>query len=233
MIIGGIQKNSFIDYPDKISCVLFLAGCNFHCPYCHNPDLARGIPVYGPLLDEKSICKFLERRRDFLDGVVISGGEPTLQKELLPLCEKIKNMGYHLKLDSNGSRPKVVQKLINEKLVDYIAMDIKSDPYQYASLIKKGENPDSILSTIQIIMESSVKYEFRTTCVKPFVNEEVVRRISRIIKGSMLYVLQQFHYTHILEPDFFQNNNYCYNDDELIRLQSIAKQWVKECVCRL
>jgi pyruvate formate lyase activating enzyme len=144
MVLGGLQKSSLIDYPGKISCVLFLSGCNFACPYCHNPDLAMGCVAAN--ISEDSIYDFLERRREFLDGVVISGGEPTIQKDLIQLCRKIKQMGYPVKLDTNGSRPRVVQILIEEGLVDYIAMDIKTDTARYSSLMKKdaprsaGEN---------------------------------------------------------------------------------------------
>ena len=132
MRIGGLQKNSLIDYPGKVSCVLFLSGCNFDCPYCHNPDLVRGSLSCHPFLDEKAVYEFLKRRKRFLDGVVISGGEPTLNKNLFRLCEKIKQIGYPLKLDTNGSQPQVIKRLINEGLVDYIAMDIKTDPLHYS-----------------------------------------------------------------------------------------------------
>ena len=169
MVFGGLQKNSFIDYPGRISCVLFVSGCNFDCPYCHNPGLVKGGPMASPSLNGEAVFEFLERRKRFLDGVVISGGEPTLQKGLVCLCEKIKKMGYPVKLDTNGSRPKTVKKLVDEGLVDYIAMDIKTDPLHYPRSIKKDSDPDSILSSIQIIMNSALPYEFRTTCVKPIV----------------------------------------------------------------
>ena len=141
MVFGGLQKNSLIDYPGKVSCVLFLSGCNFDCPYCHNPDLAKDSSLCPVLLDEKAVFDFLQRRKGFLDGVVISGGEPTLQKDLLVLCKKIKELGYLIKLDTNGSRPQVIKRLIDEGLVDYIAMDIKTDPFHYSPLIAKSQIP--------------------------------------------------------------------------------------------
>ena len=128
MVIGGIQKISLIDYPGKLSCVLFLSGCNFKCPYCHNPQLVKSDSAYSDCLDEKAVYEFLESRKGLIDGVVISGGEPTLQKNLPLLCNEIKEMGYLVKLDTNGSRPKAIKLLIDEGLVDYVAMDIKSDP---------------------------------------------------------------------------------------------------------
>ena len=230
MVFGGLQKNSLIDYPGKISCVLFLSGCNFDCPYCHNPDLAKN--NIHPLLNENSVYDFLERRKVFLDGVVISGGEPTLQKDLISLCEKTKQMGYPVKIDTNGSRPHVIKKLIDEGLIDYIAMDIKTDPLNYSPLIQKKSDPNNIISSIRIIMESNIDYEFRTTCIKPLVDANVIDSISQLISGSMLYALQRFNGARVLHPKFFQKNECDYNNDELMHFKSIAKPWVKKCIIR-
>ncbi|MFC1814136.1 anaerobic ribonucleoside-triphosphate reductase activating protein [Thermodesulfobacteriota bacterium] len=232
MAFGGFQKNSFIDYPGKISCVIFLAGCNFTCPYCHNPELATGRP--SECIDEDEVFDFLERRHNFLDGVVISGGEPTLCKDIFTLCERIKQMGYPIKLDTNGSRPRVIQRLMDEDLIDYIAMDIKTDPLDYAPLIQGNCNSDRILSSIQIIMQSNIPYEFRTTCIKPLVDKDVVERISRLVKDSMLYTLQQFHHNgdRVLQPEFFKDKGLIYDDDELMHLKSIAEPWVQRCIVR-
>jgi len=231
MLLGGLQKNSLIDYPGKVSCVLFLSGCNFDCPYCHNPDLVKG-SLCPSLLDEKALYGFLEGRKGFLDGVVISGGEPTLQQDLICLCKEIKKMGYPIKLDTNGSRPQVIKRLIDEQLVDYIAMDIKTDPCRYSPLIVENSNPDHIISSIQIIMESVVAYEFRTTCARPFVDLGVIGKIAKTIKGATLYVLQHFRNGRILHPEFFQKAEAPYTEDELMHLKSIAEQWVKECILR-
>ena len=230
MIIGGLQKNSLIDYPSKISSVIFLSGCNFDCPYCHNPGLARGNPRVR--LCQDYVYDFLEGRKGFLDGVVISGGEPTLCEDLFSLCDKIKQIGYPVKLDTNGSRPGVVQKLIDESLIDYVAMDIKTDPFNYSPLIQKGCIPEDILSSILIIMKSTIAYEFKTTCLKPFVDENVIKRIARLIKGSKLYVLQKFHNTGVLHPEFFQGKDYGFNDEELLNFKSIVEPWVEKCIVR-
>ncbi|QTA84561.1 anaerobic ribonucleoside-triphosphate reductase activating protein [Desulfonema magnum] len=232
MIFGGLQKNSFIDYPGKISCVLFLSGCNFNCPYCHNPDLVKGCAECPHFLEENGVYDFLKNRRGLLDGVVISGGEPTLQDDLVLLCEKIKDMGYPVKVDTNGSRPKVIQGLIDRKLVDYIAMDIKTDPLRYSPLIKKHCNPSDIFSSIRIIMESGLPYEFKTTCIKPLVNDQIIENISHIIHGARLYALQEFRNTEVLHPEFFQGNKCSYDKDELIRFKAIADPWVEKCVVR-
>ena len=232
MIFGGLQKNSLIDYPGKVSCVLFLSGCNFDCPYCHNPDLAKDSSLCPVLLDEKAVFDFLQKRKGFLDGVVISGGEPTLQKDLLVLCKKIKELGYLIKLDTNGSRPQVIKRLIDEGLVDYIAMDIKTDPFHYSPLIAKNYNPDHIIASVQTIMESASGYEFRTTCVKPIVDSHDVKKITKIIKGATLYALQHFHNSRVLHPEFFREIKPDYSGDELIRLKAIAEPLVKKCIVR-
>ncbi len=232
MIIGGLHKNSLIDYPGKISCVIFLSGCNFDCPYCHNPELAKGRSLGSDFLSEDLIFDFLGSRKGFLDGVVISGGEPTLQNGLISFCKKIRLMGYPVKLDTNGSRPEVISKLIDEGLINYIAMDIKTDPSHYTPLIKNNCSLDKILSSIRIIMESEIDYEFRTTCIKSLVDEETVEIISHLINGSKLYALQQFSKTDVLHPEFFKDNTDIYQDDELMQLKSVANQWVNKCIVR-
>ena len=232
MQIGGLQKSSLVDYPGKLSSVIFFSGCNFDCPYCHNPELARGCTTCPADLTTANICDFLEQRQGFLDGVVVSGGEPTLQNDLADLCRKIKGFGYPLKLDTNGSRPKVLEHLIDEKLVDYIAMDLKTDPVLYKSYIKPDCSPDPILASIRILMQSGVDYEFRTTCVKPIVTLETIENMSHLIQGARLYVLQRFRNSDVLHPEFFAGVENEYSDEELIQLKAIAAKWVENCIIR-
>ena len=232
MNVGGMQKNSLIDYPGKLSCVIFLSGCNFDCPYCHNPSLVRMTDQCPASLSGDGLYGFLKSRRDFLDGVVISGGEPTLEKNLVKLCEAIKGLGYSIKLDTNGSRPKDLNFLLEKGLVDYIAMDIKTDPFRYNPLISRGCNPDDIISSIETIMEAAPDYEFRTTCVKGFVDRETIGGIVKIIKNAKLYALQNFHRAEILHPEYFKDESPEFSGPELMAFKSIAEPWVQKCVVR-
>ena len=232
MSFGGLQKTSLIDYPKKVSCVLFLSGCNFECPYCHNPQLVKGSRKEPPFMSGEWIYGFLERRKTLLDGVVISGGEPTLDKDLISLCENIKQMGYPIKLDTNGSRPQIIERLIDEDLVDYIAMDIKTDLFHYAPFIQNDLDPDLLLRSIEAVISSAPDYEFRTTCAKPFVDEKNIENIARTIKGAKLYVLQPFRQGEVLHPEFFKDPDTACDKDQMSTLQSIAAPWVEECVVR-
>jgi pyruvate formate lyase activating enzyme len=232
MVLGGFQKNSLIDYPGRISCVIYLSGCNFTCPYCHNPELVSVKCEKNTRLPEAQFYEFLESRKRFLDGVVISGGEPTLQSGLFGLCERIKQMGYRIKLDTNGSQPGILKQLLQEGLVDYVAMDIKTDPFAYSPLIKKNMDPYEILNSIAIIMERAMAYEFRTTCVRPFVDARIIARVARIIKGALLFCLQGFRGIKVLQPDFFRRIGSGYEKAELYSLRAIAAPWVEQCIVR-
>ena len=230
MIIGGLQKTSLIDFPGKVSCVCFVSGCNFRCPYCHNPDL-----VNHPgkaFLDENSFFAFIRERQGFLDGVVLSGGEPTLQNDLPAFLSRIKREGYAVKLDTNGSRPRMIQDLVARRLVDYIAMDIKTDPSLYPLYMQREIDPDNIRSSIRLIMASDIPYEFRTTCVRPIVVAETVKTIVRLIQGCFLYVLQQFSRARVLQPDFFENRQAGYGQEEMMQLKAFAEPWVQKCIVR-
>ncbi len=230
MIIGGLQKTSLIDFPGKVSCVCFVSGCNFRCPYCHNPDLVN-YPGKA-FLDEKGFLAFLTERQGFLDGVVISGGEPTLQNDLPVFLSRIKREGYAVKLDTNGSHPRMIQELLSKGLVDYIAMDIKTDPALYPLFMGREIDPDNIRSSIRLIMASEIHHEFRTTCVRPIVGAETVGTIGRLIHGCFLYVLQQFSRTRVLQPDFFENGNAGYDLGGMMQLKAIAEPWVQKCIVR-
>ncbi len=232
MVIGGLQKQSFIDYPGKMSCVLFLAGCNFDCPYCHNPELVRPYPSCGKHLSKEYVFDFLKRRRGFLDAVVVSGGEPTLSPDLGAVCERIREMGYPVKLDTNGSRPAALKGLLERGLVDYVAMDLKTSPLHYGLLAGGACTPSEILTSIQLLMDHSQAYEFRTTCVRPLVSDHIVETIAKLVQGAKRYVLQRFHPAQILHPEFFGDENPAFDHADLLRFQALAAPWVEECLVR-
>ncbi len=231
MIIGGVQKNSMIDYPGKICCVLFLSGCNFKCPYCHNPQLVKCAPCES-CISEAGIYDFLKERRSFLDGVVISGGEPTLHEDLPDLCRRLKHLGYPVKLDTNGSRPHALEFLIQQNLVDYIAMDIKTDPEHYGSLIKSNASTEDVFNSVGIIMESGLPYEFKTTCMRSLVDARAVDGIARTISGAKLYALQKLRTETVLDPEQFTVPEQRYHENDLLYFKSIADPWVESCIVR-
>ncbi len=235
MRIGGFLKTSMIDFPGLVSCVIFTSGCNFVCPYCHNPDLAKGRSSVGndSYTDEKDIISFLKKRKNLLDGVVISGGEPTLQKDLEAFCFKIKNMGYKIKLDTNGSNPHILEKLFQRKLIDFIAMDIKTSPENYPLLASKKFDESLIRQSIEIITKSSYPYEFRTTCVKPFIDKYIIHGIGKIIQGASSYILQQCSKdVDMLNPDFFKTRDAFFSDEEILELKAEVENYVVNCSIR-
>ncbi len=191
MRIGGLQKFSLIDYPEKLSCVIFTQGCNFRCPFCHNPEL-----VYPYLFKETIPCedifKFLEKRKGQLEGVVITGGEPTIHKDLIGFIEKIKAFGYFIKLDTNGSNPFMLKKIIKCKLVDFIAMDIKAPLEKYNILAGVEVNLDAVLQSIEIIRKSKINYKFRTTYVTSLLDEVDISKIKKMIEDEERYKIQEF-----------------------------------------
>ncbi|MBO4384432.1 MAG: anaerobic ribonucleoside-triphosphate reductase activating protein [Clostridia bacterium] len=191
MDLNGIQKLTLLDYPGKVACTVFLSGCDLRCPFCHNSEL------WGPnapaVMDDLEFYAFLDKRRGMLEGVCITGGEPTLRKELYGFIKGIKERGYSVKLDSNGFRPEVLEGLIKDKLVDYIAMDIKNDPARYAvtsGLDRLDLAP--VYGSIKLLMESGVGYEFRTTVVKELHDTDSFVNIGRMIDGAERYYLQPF-----------------------------------------
>lgn len=229
MRIGGLQKTSVIDFPGKVSCVLFLAGCNFRCPYCHNPDLIQ--PGQSPAVSPDAFFEFLAPRKGFLDGVVITGGEPCVNKDIAGFCRAVRDAGFAVKLDTNGSMPDVVTDLIENRLVDYIAMDVKTDPIQYSALTRTDVAPGTIIDSIQTIRASGIDHEFRTTCAPPFVNREAMARITDLISGAPLYVLQQCRRERMLDPAFFDNYPNI-TREEIDAFSTMAAERVGKCIVR-
>lgn len=232
MMFGGIQKTSLIDYPGKVSCVLFTSGCNFACPYCHNPELARNRMGLLTPMKEEQVLDFLKSRRGLLEGVVITGGEPTLHNDLAGFCKEVQKLGFPVKLDTNGSRPVALGHLLAESLVDYIAMDVKTDPSRYAPVIHPTDLADDLNTSIEAILSSGRPHEFRTTCLAPFVDADTVARIAGFIEGADLYVLQSFKNGRVLDPDFIREKTSPFSEDDLAAFQSIAAPFVKRCIVR-
>ena len=232
MFFGGIQKTSLIDFPGKISCVLFTPGCNFTCPYCHNPELAKNETDKLAILSKEEVLAFLSSRQGLIEGVAITGGEPTLQPELASFLADVKNLGYPIKLDTNGSRPKVLKHLLKDALLDYIAMDIKTDPENYAPQICKKNISDRITDSIQTILHAGIAHEFRTTCLAPFINIDTLTRIARWVRGADLYVLQQLQTKAALDPAYMENHAGSYSDETLEGFRQILAPFVKQCTVR-
>lgn len=197
MKIAGFRKTSLIDYSGNIAAVVFTQGCNFRCPYCHNPELIASISeVDQEYMDLDYLWDLLQKREDLLDGVVITGGEPTLQQDLIQFCKKIKSFGMKVKLDTNGSRFEVLKKLVVEQLVDYVAMDIKSSlrkkDYNEVTGVKNSGYLDNIRESIDLLITSEIEYEFRTTVVPGYHGLEHIQKIANDIIGAEKYVLQNF-----------------------------------------
>ena len=224
-IISGIKKTSLLDYPDKISAIVFTQGCNFRCGYCHNPGLLQ-VNSKKDIYSVDVFFEFLKNRVGKLDGVVITGGEATLQKDLIPFMQEVKNLGFLIKLDTNGYRPDVVQDVINQGLVDYFAMDIKAPLDKYSFVTNVDIDTDKIVKSIDLIMKSNIPYEFRTTVMKSQLSYEDFEKIGELIKGADKYYLQKFEAkTEILDETL--KNEITYSNDEFKDIIEILKKSIK------
>ena len=251
MQIGGFQKVSLIDYPGKICSIVFVQGCNFRCGFCYNPELAiYDLRFKNYELKERGIFDYLERRKKEIEGVCVSGGEPCLQKDLPEFLRKIKEMRFLIKLDTNGSNPEMLRKLIKENFVDYIAMDIKAplEKFQisnskfqinsksqipkYDKVTNVKVNLNKIKNSIEIIKNSNINYEFRTTVVPGLLNKEDIIEIAKQIKGAQKYVLQGFVNNKKM-IDFKYKNVEPYSKEILEEMAEGAREFVGECEIRL
>ena len=227
MRIGGLQRCSLIDFPGHVAAIIFTIGCNFRCPYCHNPELVDETADEIPTAD---VLAFLRTRIGKLDGVTITGGEPTMHDDLIPFIKEIKEMGFKVKLDSNGTNPAVIKEIEDEELVDYLAMDIKAPFSDYASGVGRPVDIDKIKESVRLIMSGPIPYEFRTTVVKALLSPEDITNIAKDIKGAKKYYLQKFVSTKILNPGFVKKTTYTDEEFEVIR-DSIS-EYVGECGIR-
>jgi pyruvate formate lyase activating enzyme len=206
MIIAGLQKTTLIDYPGKLACTVFLAVCNFRCPWCYSSELVLPAKIAKqPRMGEKEFLDFLRTRDGLLEGVVVCGGEPTVNKDLPQFVQKIKNLGFAVKIDTNGSNPEMLKDLANAKLIDYVAMDIKASLNNpaYQNLLGEGATLDKIKESVGFLKQGKVDFEFRTTVVNTVHTKEDFIEIAKWIGGeNVKYYLQNFLPTKTIDPEF-------------------------------
>jgi len=229
MIISGLQKTTLIDYPGKIAAIVFTRGCNFRCRYCHNPELVDP-EVYYPEISQEKIIDFLEKRRNVLEGVVITGGEPLIHSDIKDFLKKLRGLDYAVKLDTNGSNPVLLKELIAEKLIDYIAMDLKHLPERYHEITPSQPDIKKIKQSIAVIKKSGLPYEFRTTVLPRFFKKEDFEKIGKLLKGVKAYYLQQFRPIKTLDSSFAEEPSF--SEIELEAFKNILKKYVDKCEIR-
>ena len=231
MQFGGLQKTTLVDYPGRVAATVFTLGCNFRCPYCHNlelvlPDLIEKQPKFS----EEEILSFLRQRQGLLTGLCITGGEPTIHSDLEDFIKKVKELGYKVKLDSNGSRPEVLRKLIENQLIDYVAMDIKAPLEKYHLFTNGQDFRQQISDSINLLKEGKVDYEFRTTLAPDILTEEDIFKIVELIKGAPKYFLQRFKGIKTLDPSFSRKKPW--PEEKIRELVAKIKPLFSECELR-
>ena len=227
MVIKGLQKLTLLDYPGEIAATVFLGGCNFRCPFCHNGTLVLG--GSENCVSEEELFTFLESRRTKLGAVCISGGEPTLHKELPDLIRKIKDMGFLVKLDTNGTNPRMIKELVSLGLIDYVAMDVKSSPEKYA-LVSGDPDVDlsAISESIEFLLTGAVEYEFRTTVVRELHSVEDFAAIGEWIQGARAYFLQPYKDS----ADVIEKGFSSYSEAEILELLDVVFMYVPNAQIR-
>jgi pyruvate formate lyase activating enzyme len=228
MKIGGIKKTSLLDFPDTISAIIWTIGCNFRCPFCYNREIVLG---RVEIISEEEVFSFLEKRKEMLEGLVISGGEPLMQKDIAQFIEKVKKIGYLVKIDTNGTYPKKLKELIDKKLIDYIAMDVKAPKNKYDDLTGVKTDIKKIEKSIEIICNSSVNYEFKTTFAPKLLTKKDIIEVAKWLKDSKRFYLQQFNNeANLLSPKL--QNSSPYSKDELIDTLKDIKPYFEYCDVR-
>ncbi len=216
--IKGIQKTTLVDYPGKVAATIFTAGCNFRCPFCHNSALVIEEQKNDlPSIPEDEMLNYLAGRKQQLDGVCISGGEPTIHKSLPKFIKKIKNLGFLIKLDTNGTNPQMLKELLAENLLDYIAMDIKGPLESYAQIVRVPVDIEKIKESVNLIINSGVKHEFRTTVLPIFHNIDNIDSIGCLARGANAFYLQQYRSNEgVLDSSFQKEAAYTAADLEVL-----------------
>jgi len=223
MKILGFQKLTLLDYPGKVACTIFIGGCNFRCPFCHNADLVLN-PNKQEVIAREAILATLRKRQGILDGVCITGGEPTLAPQLKPFLKEIKALGYPIKLDTNGYQPEVLSELVNERLIDYVAMDIKNSPLKYAKTSGVSNiDMSKIQTTIDFLKRNYIDYEFRTTLTRELQSREDIHAIGELISGCKRYFLQAYQESQqVIKPIFTS-----YTKEELQQFQDELREYIE------
>ena len=227
MNIQGLQKLTLLDFPGRTACTVFLGGCDFRCPFCHNSELIGGSAP--TVLTDVELLAFLEKRHGLLDGVAFTGGEPTLHKDLPALLEKVRDMGFATKLDTNGNHPDALKVILDAGLVDYVAMDIKNSPEKYAATIGLPNfDTANITRSMQLLRDSGIDYELRTTVVSEFHDEDSFRHIGPWIAGAKRYFLQCF----TDRDSVLQSGLHAPSKEELERYAALVKPYVSHVSLR-
>lgn len=221
MIIHGLQKTTLLDFPGRVACTVFFGGCNMRCPFCHNSTLVLD-PGSSPSISEDEFFGFLEKRKNILDGVCITGGEPLMQKDIVEFIKKIKSRGFMVKLDTNGTYPSVLRELVESKLVDYVAMDIKNSKEKYSATCGVVVKIDDIDESIGILRSSDIDFEFRTTVVRELHTADDLERISMWLVGAPKYFLQSF----VDSGDIMSDGLSAYSPQEMSRLLEVVKGYI-------
>lgn len=235
MVIGGLQKLTLIDYPGKLACTVFLSGCNFRCPWCYSRELVLPEEIEKQLkISEKELFKFLKERKGLLEGITICGGEPCINPGLPKFCKKIKKLGYLVKLDTNGSNPEMLKKLIDKNLIDYIAMDIKAPKEKYEKVTGKKVSINNIEKSINLLAESNIDLEFRTT-VNPLLKKQDFVKIARWLRSVLRsvecrYYLQNFRPEKTIDPKFEKIKPY--PETYLLEIQRAIAPFFDVCQAR-
>jgi len=230
-MIRGLQKTTLIDFPGHVACTVFIGGCNFRCGYCYNKDLVT-CPATLAELPIDDFFSFLLKRKGFLEGVCITGGEPTLWTYLVPFIQRIKEEGFKVKLDTNGTNPEKLQFLITRQLIDYVAMDIKASFAQYARVTNTIVPFEKIKESIKLMIQSDIPYEFRTTAVPDVISEGVIHGIGELIKGAERHYLQQFAAHPSAIGETYKTMD-ALPEKELLRFRDILATYVKTAELRL
>lgn len=228
MDIAGLQKNTLLDYPGKIACTVFLAGCNLRCPFCHNPSLVLPGRAEPPAMGEGELLAFLKKRRGLLEGVCITGGEPTLHRDLRLLVEKITALGYPVKLDTNGTNPEMLRQLLEAGLLSYVAMDIKNAPGEYQKTCGGADVVEQVEESVKILRNSSIDYEFRTTVVKPLHTVQSMQALGQWLSGAEAYFIQNFRDT----GDLVGQGLSAFSQEELKQLLSAVQPYLPNAQLR-